>query len=1084
MALNLIYGRSGSGKTSFCLEKIKSDNSNNIIIVPEQTSLSMERLAVKALGFLGNRCNVLSFNRLFHTLYKQENSKKREYISSIGKTLIINRLLTRNKEKLTVFKNSQKYAAISGQILSTFSEFKRHGIDPETVEKGASVLTGKPALKFKDLAFLYRKYVDEIKLFGCDSEDNLNLLAALIHKTDTIKDTTFYIDGFSSFTSVELSVIKALCEVSKNVYITLPFSQDNELLFEPVGVTKEKLKTLIPKSLFGEEFFLKENLKHTDELLFLEKNYYSFSGSVYSKATDNVTVLNSDTIYSECDLCGWEIYNLVKNKGYKFGDMAIISSDPSAYNDIICDVFKRYDIDYYTDTKLCIAKHPLCSFFINLCNTCISNFEKNDIINLLKSGFFGLDFEEIALLEKYLTQTGIKGKQWQSDEKWTYLPDKYDIEKIHSIRKKVTDTVVAYKNELTGGSLAEEFCAATERLCEKIQLTNQVEELSKKLFDDGDLHKSALCSAVLDAIFDCLKQLKICMGTTKITLTKFKDMLASAFMQSSAGSIPVSSDRVLIGGFEDSRLSEVKVLFILGATHSSLPPSIGGTGIITDTERRIFERNNIPLAPDNKKKAMEQPFKMYSLLTVPSEKLYISYPASSESGKGNEPAEIIGDLKEMFPSIMKISSEERSLKSLITTPQASVYAFASKESSPEKEAVRKWFENKYGKYNNFNKVLSAKYYRLSEAISEETAKILYRGKINATVSRLEQFAKCPFAFFVRYGLGLNEKQTSNYAVTDAGTFMHRILECFTSHIMENNIKWESITKEESDQIAFMSAETAIDEIMGKFPLMDKRQDFFMTRMKNAGAETAWTVVRHIQSGKMRPIAVEYKLKDNLTPFEVTTPQGNKLTLYGTVDRIDAFDNNFRIIDYKSSGKVLDLSEVYEGYMLQLFLYSAAIRKKSGEAAGMFYLTLSTPEIEYKKAGTPQEEEDALYLARQMSGFMVGDEKVAEIMDENYEKSKVIKVSAKDDVLKGDILTRSEYMLLEKQAVKNATMFGDRILKGEIAPSPCIRGMGTSCTYCTFSAICGFETANGTFRKPLNLKKDDVIELIKEENTDE
>ncbi len=1084
MALNIIYGRSGSGKTNFCLERIKKHQDKSIIIVPEQTSLSMERLAVKSLGFLGLNCNVLSFNRLFHTLYKEENSKKREYVSAIGKTLIINRLLTENKENLTVFKNSQKHSAISGQILSTFSEFKRHGVDTKTLEKGLSVLSGKPALKFKDLTLLYEKYTSEIQKFGFDSEDNLNLLASLIYKNASLKDTSIYIDGFSSFTSVELSVIKALCEVTKNVYITLPFSRDNEFLFAPVIATREKLKSLVGENLYNKEVYLKENYKHSDELMFLEKNFYSFSGNTYTKETDDIIILNSDSIYSECDLCGWEIYNLTKNNRYKFSDIAIISSDPSAYNDILCDILEKYDIDYYADTKLSIAKHSLCSFFINLCNTCISNFEKNDIINLLKSGFLGVDFQETVLFEKYLTQTGIKGKQWQKNEDWTYLSDKYDIEKINSIRRKITDTVVTFKNDLTGGTSAVDFCTSTENFCKKIQLTEQVETFSKNLFDDGELYQSALFSSVLETIFECLNQLKICMGTTKITLTKFRDMLSSAFMQSTVGSIPVSSDRVLIGGFEDSRLSEVKVLFVLGATQNALPPSISGTGIITDTERRIFEKNSITLAPDNRKKAMEQPFKMYSLLTVPSQKLYISYPSSYEGGKGNEQAEIISDLKEMFSSITQIFSQQRSLKSLITTPKASISAFAPRDNSAEKEAVKKWFENKYGKYNNFNKVLSAKYYSLSEKISKETANILYKGKINATVSRLEQFAKCPFSFFARYGLSLNENQTSNYEVTDAGTFMHRILECFTSHIIENNIEWESITKEESDRIASLSAETALNEIKAKFPLMDKRQDFFITRMKNAGAETAWTVVRHIQSGKMRPVAVEYKLKDNLTPFEVTTPEGNTLTLYGTVDRIDAFDDKFRIVDYKSSGKSLDLSEVYEGYMLQLFLYSAAIRKKSGEASGMFYLTLSTPEIECKKALTPEAQEEALYLARQMSGFMVGDEKVAEIMDENYEKSKVIKISAKDDILKGDVLTKAEYMLFEKQAVKNATNFGDRILNGEISPSPCIRGMGTSCTYCPFSAVCGFESTNSKFRKSLNLKKDDILEIIKEEFTDE
>ena len=126
----------------------------------------------------------------------------------------------------------------------------------------------------------------------------------------------------------------------------------------------------------------------------------------------------------------------------------------------------------------------------------------------------------------------------------------------------------------------------------------------------------------------------------------------------------------------------------------------------------------------------------------------------------------------------------------------------------------------------------------------------------------------------------------------------------------------------------------------------------------------------------------------------------------------------------------------------------------------------------------------MYNERKKNGFMVGDEKVAEIMDENFHKSEVINVDYKKDVLSGNVLSKEEYLLLEKRAVKNATDFGDRILGGEISPSPCLTGMGSSCTYCSFSPICGFEQNSGNFRKPLNLKKDEIIQLLKEAETNE
>ena len=61
MALSFITGRAGSGKSTYILEKIKNSNEKAVIIVPEQVSLSMEKMAVDHIGYLGNNYDVLSF---------------------------------------------------------------------------------------------------------------------------------------------------------------------------------------------------------------------------------------------------------------------------------------------------------------------------------------------------------------------------------------------------------------------------------------------------------------------------------------------------------------------------------------------------------------------------------------------------------------------------------------------------------------------------------------------------------------------------------------------------------------------------------------------------------------------------------------------------------------------------------------------------------------------------------------------------------------------------------------------------------------------------------------------------------------
>ena len=134
MAIVFVEGKAGAGKTTYCFEKIKENMQNGIksvLVVPEQVSLSFEKMAVEKLGFLGHSADVLSFNRLFHRLYNDD----REYVSKVGKTILMNRAIASCSSKLTVYKNCAKIRDFSGQMLKMITELKRHSVSKEELYK-------------------------------------------------------------------------------------------------------------------------------------------------------------------------------------------------------------------------------------------------------------------------------------------------------------------------------------------------------------------------------------------------------------------------------------------------------------------------------------------------------------------------------------------------------------------------------------------------------------------------------------------------------------------------------------------------------------------------------------------------------------------------------------------------------------------------------------------------------------------------------------------------------------------------------------------------------------------------------------
>ena len=53
---------------------------------------------------------------------------------------------------------------------------------------------------------------------------------------------------------------------------------------------------------------------------------------------------------------------------------------------------------------------------------------------------------------------------------------------------------------------------------------------------------------------------------------------------------------------------------------------------------------------------------------------------------------------------------------------------------------------------------------------------IWGDKINTTVSRLESFAKCPFSYFMKYGLRAQERKEATVDPAEFGTYVHAVLE--------------------------------------------------------------------------------------------------------------------------------------------------------------------------------------------------------------------------------------------------------------------------------------------------------------------
>ncbi len=197
MSLNIVYGKSGSGKSSFLFKKVKEsiEGSQKIyIITPEQFSFTAERRLLRD-GASGATINaeVLTFSRMAYRIIAETlNSLKS--IEGFGKSMLIFDILDASKGDLRFLgKNLQNVEVAERSI----TEFKKHNITQNRLlEISKSTDDKYLQAKLEDISLVYSKFQEAIQNKFLDENDSLYFLAENIRNTSIFDNSIIFIDEF------------------------------------------------------------------------------------------------------------------------------------------------------------------------------------------------------------------------------------------------------------------------------------------------------------------------------------------------------------------------------------------------------------------------------------------------------------------------------------------------------------------------------------------------------------------------------------------------------------------------------------------------------------------------------------------------------------------------------------------------------------------------------------------------------------------------------------------------------------------------------------------------------------------------
>ncbi len=1065
-----IFARAGTDKKSFIIERIKeklaSSERRLMMVVPEQSSFETEKELYIALGDrLYSRVDVLSFTRLCSLYYEIKGIRREKKLSSAGKIILSSCAAALAAPDLKVYSGQASNATFIEKIASIIDELKVAGISSDALLEKKNSLNMNKSLenKIEDLSLIYSYYEAQLKNGYLDPSDELSLLNTHLGDGSFFKDYDVIIDEFASFNSAQLGIIEKMFANSPSVAVILCLVNDSKKIpaaFRTPGDTYRGLKERAKKNsvIISKPHSLEAGaLYNNEQLKSLEAFACAQSSSVLKG--DNVKVYSSPSLKRESRFVAAEIKRLVKEKNYRYRDIAVIGRNMDDYMSYLEDSFKLYDIPFFSDMRALIDTRPIVVFIINLLETLIGKMEPSYLLRLLKSGISYVDADDIALFENYIELWKIKKSELTAP--FYKNPDGLSsdintelLQKLNQIREKAVTPVVLLNKKLSGASGRE----ITEGLYEFMKENGVLKNLSDytERVAEGD---SALASEQYRAFEICMSvmtQLSAIIGDDKITLKRYLELFRLAVTAEDVGSIPHHLDEVQIGDAGRTTPQDFKAVFLIGMNDGIFPARHTEDGFFSDEDREIIRIDGgIDILTTSKLMNQNEEYYLYRALTSPSELLYILYSQLSIGAEELFPSKIVSRLD-------KLEIKAKSIASL--SPE---YFFGTDEAAFEQlcltynqntktaKSLREYFfsliSDEYrNRFLSIDTDLKLRYSKLSD----EVAKKLYKSDMLISPTQMDSFQLCQFAHFCKYGLALKKQEPVQIAASNTGTAVHDVLQNLLEKYSPEQLN--GFSDAELDKIIEKMLEEFIYSNLGDENSVNNRNRYSIKRLKTTVMPSIKYVLSELGYSGYTPSDFELEIArgKGIEPYMIKTPDGNSVGIKGKIDRVDTKSEDdktlVRIIDYKTGSKVFDKNDMNNGINLQMFMYLFSIwengKTKYGDnivPSGVLYMPAKRQDIEAKGGVIDEDVQKKKREALRMMGMLLEDEKTAKDKDKAF-------FSAEYSDITG-------FRVMKEKTEKMLCDMTDTLRIGELSINPLYNGdKNLACTYCEYKAVCGFE----------------------------
>ena len=1161
MSLHFVLGASGSGKSKRTYqwmigEALAHPERQYLILVPDQYTMQIQKqMVLLHPNHAIMNIDVLSFSRLYHRVMEEVGGDHLTPLDDTGKNLILRALAGSMKEELPVLGKLMDRHGYISEVKGIISELQQYGISPEGMEVLIAGSAGRRGLqaRLEDVQKLYRAYVAFQQGSYRTGESMYPVLTQRLRESAFFQNVTVFLDGFTGFTPVQMPLVQEMMVLAKDMYVAMTMDEepsqvtaeqqlfftsaksirDLERLAEEARVPvapyiwckEQKRFTKSPMLAHFEKYLFRQNAKVFEGACKCRKTWENLckdstnacknadktcrdsenSCNGVKKAYDGILLWQALNPRQESFALAREIKRLVREEGCQYRDIAVICGDMETYRYHLQEALGQMDIPYFVDASSKILHNPAMELLQGLLEMLERDFSYAGVMRYLRSGFSGLTREEVDLLEVYLIETGLRGRK-AFLRPFIRKGKDYSLEMVNNLREKLMTELTPClftKEEAVRVYIEQLYTFLTS-----LGVEQKLHHYSEQFEAMGEAGRAREYRQIYRKMMDLFNQMVVLLGDEVLSLESFSEILRAGFEELQVGLIPAKVDQVLIGDMERTRISQVEVLFVVGVNDVNIPGNNTKGGMISDMDREYLNGLGMELAPTRRQLQFRQRFYLYQQLTKPTKRLYLSYALTDNAEKELRPSYFIGTVRKLFPmlEVAKVSAEgmpehvsellSQSTEKLRRYAEGSLKAEEYRELYTMLSVLQKHMGS--GEINSF--VERAFFTGGRERLDDALARSLYGSVLYGSISRLEQYAACPYGHFLKYGLGIKEPQEYILESADLGNIFHDVLDGFGKDLKQDGYSWKDFPEEYGD-LKISQRLAYIKEQYGDELLLDKaRNGYALSRADRILKRSIRVLKKHMQAGAFSTYGLEINFD---VSCEWNATRELMMKLRGRIDRLDVAavedDIYVKVIDYKSGNKQLELDCLYAGLQMQLLVYLDTATKmleerypaKKVHPAAMFYYHVADPVVSMEGAENLDQLPEVLLKEQRSRGLLNGDETVVHLLDSEIESSSnVIPLNLKKDGTPGrgsGVCSEEQFQLMRRFIHHKLYEMGSEIMSGHIEKAPYVRSrQEEGCTYCPYKGVCGFDEKQYGYEKRRieALSEEEVWERMQEELSSE